>query len=110
MTNDDLIIVQTVLRESTSLSNSDANALTREIARRCNYVETQKVSNERFRRVAVVGERLYNQEITLEQARDLLAPNAPLASDDRVCQVEHAHWEGPMICGNPLPCRTHGGR
>jgi hypothetical protein len=27
----------------------------------------------------------------------------------RTCQVEHAHWEGPMICGNPLPCRTHGG-
>jgi len=26
------------------------------------------------------------------------------------CQVEHDHWEGKMICGNPLPCRTHGGR
>jgi hypothetical protein len=27
-----------------------------------------------------------------------------------LCQVEHDHWEGKMICGNPLPCRTHGGR
>lgn len=27
----------------------------------------------------------------------------------RTCQVEHDHWEGKMICGNPLPCRTHGG-
>jgi hypothetical protein len=27
----------------------------------------------------------------------------------RKCQVEHDHWEGKMICGNPLPCRTHGG-
>jgi hypothetical protein len=27
----------------------------------------------------------------------------------RLCRVEHAHWEGAMICGNPLPCRTHGG-
>ena len=27
----------------------------------------------------------------------------------RTCQVEHDHWEGPMICGNPMPCRTHGG-
>jgi hypothetical protein len=27
----------------------------------------------------------------------------------RTCQVEHGHWEGKMICGNPLPCRTHGG-
>ena len=25
------------------------------------------------------------------------------------CQVEHDHWEGKMVCGNPLPCRTHGG-
>ena len=28
----------------------------------------------------------------------------------RLCQVEHDHWEGKMICGNQLPCRTHGGR
>lgn len=28
----------------------------------------------------------------------------------RLCQVTHPHWEGPMICGNPMPCRTHGGR
>lgn len=28
----------------------------------------------------------------------------------QLCQVEHDHWEGKMICGNPLPCRTHGGR
>jgi hypothetical protein len=28
----------------------------------------------------------------------------------RTCQIEHGHWEGTMICGNPLPCRTHGGR
>ena len=28
----------------------------------------------------------------------------------RTCQVEHDHWEGPMICGNPLPCARHGGR
>jgi hypothetical protein len=34
-----------------------------------------------------------------------LAINPP-----RTCQVEHAHWEGPMICGNPLPCPRHGGR
>jgi hypothetical protein len=27
----------------------------------------------------------------------------------RLCQVTHAHWEGPMICGNPLPCPRHGG-
>ena len=27
----------------------------------------------------------------------------------RLCQVEHDHWEGKMICGNQLPCRTHGG-
>lgn len=27
----------------------------------------------------------------------------------RLCQVEHDHWEGKMICGNTLPCRTHGG-
>jgi hypothetical protein len=28
----------------------------------------------------------------------------------QTCQVEHDHWEGKMICGNTLPCRTHGGR
>ena len=28
----------------------------------------------------------------------------------QLCQVEHDHWEGKMICGNTLPCRTHGGR
>lgn len=28
----------------------------------------------------------------------------------RTCQVEHAHWEGPMVCGNTLPCSRHGGR
>lgn len=28
----------------------------------------------------------------------------------RTCQVEHPHWEGPMICGNTLPCPRHGGR
>jgi hypothetical protein len=28
----------------------------------------------------------------------------------RLCQIEHDHWEGKMICGNDLPCRTHGGR
>ena len=28
----------------------------------------------------------------------------------RTCMVEHGHWEGPMICGNPLPCSTHGSR
>jgi hypothetical protein len=26
------------------------------------------------------------------------------------CMVEHDHWEGPMICGNYLPCLTHGSR
>lgn len=71
MTNEDLRIVQAVLRESARLSNSDADALTREIARRC------------------------------EDAR---RPQA------RTCQVEHSHWEGPMICGNSLPCPRHGGR
>ena len=25
------------------------------------------------------------------------------------CQIEHDHWEGKMICGSQLPCRTHGG-
>lgn len=35
MTNDDLRIVRAVLRESARLSNSDAEALTAEIARRC---------------------------------------------------------------------------
>ena len=35
MTNDDLLIVQAVLRESLRLSNADADALTIEIARRC---------------------------------------------------------------------------
>lgn len=24
------------------------------------------------------------------------------------CQVLHDHWEGPVVCGNPLPCKTHG--
>lgn len=28
----------------------------------------------------------------------------------RLCQVEHDHWEGKMICGNVLPCSTHGNR
>jgi hypothetical protein len=28
----------------------------------------------------------------------------------RMCQVMHDHWEGPMICGNTLPCSRHGGR
>lgn len=28
----------------------------------------------------------------------------------RTCQVEHDHWEGPMICGHTLPCPRHGGR
>jgi len=32
-----------------------------------------------------------------------------LVDPPRTCQVEHRHWEGWMICGNPLPCRTHGG-
>lgn len=27
-----------------------------------------------------------------------------------MCQVEHDNWDGPMICGNEMPCRTHGGR
>ena len=33
-----------------------------------------------------------------------------LVDAPRTCQVEHDHWEGPMICGNTLPCRTQGGR
>lgn len=28
----------------------------------------------------------------------------------RLCQVTHDHWEGPMICGNRMPCPRHGGR
>jgi hypothetical protein len=24
-----------------------------------------------------------------------------------ICQVEHPHWDGPMICGNNLPCKKH---
>lgn len=28
----------------------------------------------------------------------------------QLCQVTHDHWEGPMICGNPMPCPRHGGR
>lgn len=28
----------------------------------------------------------------------------------RMCQVEHDHWEGKMICGNTLPCPRHGGQ
>ena len=27
----------------------------------------------------------------------------------RTCTVTHDHWEGPMNCGNPLPCPRHGG-
>ena len=29
------------------------------------------------------------------------------ANEQPRCQVLHDHWEGPMICGNPLPCPRH---
>lgn len=36
--------------------------------------------------------------------------HASVVDPPRTCQVEHPHWEGPMICGNTLPCPRHGGR
>lgn len=82
MTNEDLRIVRDVLRESARLSNSDADALTAEIARRCGNASPR------------------NRGLSVE----------PTVAAPTVCQVEHSHWEGPMICGNPLPCPRHGGR
>ena len=41
--------------------------------------------------------------------RPLLARYLAIKDPPRLCQVEHDHWEGKMICGNTLPCRTHGG-
>lgn len=38
------------------------------------------------------------------------APRGNTPESPRRCLVEHAHWDGPMICGNPLPCPHHGGR
>jgi len=35
--------------------------------------------------------------------------DAATVDPPRTCQVEHDHWEGPMICGNELPCARHGG-
>lgn len=72
MTNEELRIVHAVLHESPRLSSDDADALAREIARRCGHSHPPAVAS--------------------------------------VCQVEHAHWGGPMICGNTMPCPKHGGR
>lgn len=32
-----------------------------------------------------------------------------IADPPRTCQATHDHWDGPMICGNRLPCSRHGG-
>lgn len=39
----------------------------------------------------------------------LIARYLEIKDPPAACQVTHDHWEGPMICGSPLPCRTHGG-
>lgn len=58
---------------------------------------------------AVLSARLSYKEaedLTLEISRRCAQGPRQLAT----CQVEHSHWEGPMICGNRLPCAKHGGR
>jgi hypothetical protein len=47
---------------------------------------------------------------TLPTIKPLIDRYLVIKDPPPTCQVEHDHWEGPMICGNTLPCRTHGGR
>ena len=42
--------------------------------------------------------------------RPLIEHYLTLTDSPRTCQIEHDHWEGRMICGQPLPCPRHGPR
>ena len=54
--------------------------------------------------------RLRESATSLPALKPLIERYLAIVDPPRSCQVEHDHWEGKMICGNPLPCRTHGGR
>ena len=47
---------------------------------------------------------------TLRALTPIINRYLAIVDPPRTCQAEHDHWEGKMICGNQLPCRTHGGR
>lgn len=57
---------------------------------------------DRVRRLRESGSSLPGLKPVIDRYLAIIDP-------PRTCQVEHDHWEGKMICGNPLPCRTHGG-
>ena len=47
---------------------------------------------------------------SLPALKNLVDRYLAIKDPPRMCQVEHDHWEGKMICGNKLPCSRHGGR
>ena len=53
--------------------------------------------------------RLRESATSLPALKPIVDRYLALKDPPRTCQVEHDHWEGKMICGNTLPCRTHGG-
>jgi hypothetical protein len=62
-------------------------------------------------RGARVGYLLAHRDIpSLRALGPLVDRYLEIVNPPRLCQVTHDHWEGPMICGNKLPCPRHGGR
>ena len=64
---------------------------------------------DRVRRLRA-GDFLRESSASLPGLKPVIDRYLAIMDPPRTCQVEHDHWEGKMICGKPLPCRTHGGR
>lgn len=52
--------------------------------------------------------RTHHHTPALRGMQPLVDRYLQITDPPRSCQVTHDHWEGPMICGNMLPCPRHG--
>jgi len=100
MTDRELSIVKLVLLDSARLSTADADALTAEIVRRCQLDE---------RAVAAAELGVHVSQVHVSRGEVSLSRRAKAMFEQHICMAEFNHIEGPVICGNPLPCSTHGG-
>lgn len=50
----------------------------------------------------------HSHNSTLRAMQPLIEGYLKIMDPPRMCQIEHNHWEGKMICGNSLPCPRHG--
>ena len=71
-------------------------------------LDREGVSLDRASRVAYL--RMHRHMSWVRALGPLVDRYLEIESPPQICQVTHDHWEGPMICGNPVPCPRHGGR